>query len=807
MKLHVLAPALLTATFAATLITACGGGGSSSSDTVLVTPATAKTTLSGVASKGPLKFATVSAYAVDAAGLVSNSALASVETDATGAYLLDLGGYSGAVQLVVTVQAKTRTADEATGVDQVLPADFKLRANTVVAAASSDQTQSASVTAYTELAHQIAVDSGGLSKANIANASKVVFDLIGVDPVATRPIDASVAAPAGATDDQKRYALYNAAVSKLASTVPTTGDSRTLACFSAAGSDAGKKIQCATAQIASAVTVTAASGTLAGTVVMNNKLVGLSAALVSASGDEKNKTGAAISADDAVAKRVGTIETDAAAGKAEPIKLVVTTEEASDISKARLFFARLRANAAALEKGPLDSGVSDGIQAFGDSVRHEALLVTDDSAKVLHLAQIAQALWTSYAVNKSTSNVNSPLIAGFSGGCTVYQGAFPTQFGGAAAALGSDGKPGAAYQASSLEASSAANAAWVGCSVNQGATPTVAGKTQYRRSVLFHMAAAGAPATLPYIAITRARFVDGNRVLMMQNLTPTLRGSAGYSLTDGALSGVKLVGDLPPTVSSLGVLQAARYVVDLNGTFTTLASGAHQATLAAGSLAVVPLGATAASLTLDLSVAGGTVVVTPELNTSAAQLADAKLLIAATIKTAKGELNGILLGDRFTPDGFGDRKPGHAKFTGTLTTTGTSTSTGGVVATVLTGTLEATRSPAPVVSFEGSLSLPNRPLTTLSLSVSETSPATASSGAVYALTGRYAQDAVTVQITGSQTAAAVVTLTLADSGGVSVSLKQAEDSAKVTVSGRATATVNKARGRITYSDGTFESLG
>ena len=42
----------------------------------------------------------------------------------------------------------------------------------------------------------------------ITSASKVVFDLIGVDPVATKPVDAS-APPANATDDEKRYALFN----------------------------------------------------------------------------------------------------------------------------------------------------------------------------------------------------------------------------------------------------------------------------------------------------------------------------------------------------------------------------------------------------------------------------------------------------------------------------------------------------------------------------------------------------------------------------------------------------------------------
>ena len=190
-----------------------------------------------------------------------------------------------------------------------------------------------------------------------------------------------------------------------------------------------------------------------------------------------------------------------------------------------------------------------------------------------------------------------------------------------------------------------------------------------------------------------------------------------------------------------------------------------------------------------------------DVKSNAAQLADMKLKIAASIKTAKGELKGALLADRFTVDSFGDLQPGHIKFTGSIAAAGT----GGTVAAFLTGTLDASNGATPVISFDGTLTLPKRPATTLSLSVTETAPETATTPASITLTGRYAQDAVTVQITGATTANGK-TLTLADSSGVSVSVNPHSNLAQVMVSGRQAAVVDKQRGRIVYSDGSFESL-
>lgn len=809
MKLRVIAPILVTAS----LLSACGGGSDSppATDTPVtpVTPVAASTSLSGLASKGPLKSAMVSAFAIAANGTVG-AKLAETESDATGAYTLNLGAYSGAVQLVVAViPGKTKSKDEATGADVSLPDDFKLRANTTVTAptGSTSVVQSASITPFTELANQIALDSGGLSAANLASASKVVFDLIGVDPVATKPLDASVAPPANATDAEKRYALFNAAVSAMANSAPMTTDATTRACFTAAAAAApaaatGMKIKCATDQIAKSVTVTPATAGAAATLVPNLKLVGLGAALVRAATNETiNKTGITITADGSDAKHLDDVEKDVIAGTITPIKLVVTAEETSDIAKAKLFFSRLRSNAAALADAPLDTGLADGVKAFGDSIRGESLAVAGDTADVVRLAKIASDLWAHYQ-SGATTNVNSPAIQGFPGGCTVFRGDFPTLFGGTA------GEAGQAYTGVSPSATSTTDASWVGCSLNQGLTPTTANLlTQYRRSILFNTGAATAPGSVPYIAVTRKRYIDTAKAnaLTQLNLTPTLSGVIGYAMTGEMVTSAKIVGDLPPGVNASGALMAARHPVSVDGSLTTLASGASKVSFASGSFGVVPVGASTASLAIDLSPGGVTEVIAPDDNTNAAQVADAKLHISASIKTANGELTGTLVADTFTLDSYGDLQPAHAKFSGSIAAAGK----GGTVATFFSGALEGSNGAQPVVRFDGTLTLPSRPVMTLSLSVTETAAATATAKAAYTLTGRYVQDAVSVQISGTQ-AAAGDSLTLADSSGVSVSKTGSRSGAaepiNVLVSGRQTARVDQDRDRIVYADGTFESL-
>ena len=190
-------------------------------------------------------------------------------------------------------------------------------------------------------------------------------------------------------------------------------------------------------------------------------------------------------------------------------------------------------------------------------------------------------------------------------------------------------------------------------------------------------------------------------------------------------------------------------------------------------------------------------------------MADTVISIAASIATAKGELKGSVLADGFTTGSAGELVLGRLKFTGSLGVAPVlaAGATNTAVVPWLNGLLEITNNNAMnsvrVISFEGSMSLPQRPTATLNVSISEM-PATLTSPASYSLNGRYAQDAAMVQISGTQNGSGT-SVTFADSV-VSVSVRSGTTSANILVSGRQTAVINTQTKRIEYIDGSFESL-
>ncbi len=465
----------------------------------------------------------------------------------------------------------------------------------------------------------------------------------------------------------------------------------------------------------------------------------------------------------------------------------------TDVATAKAFFSNLRSNAFALSaKNPLNTGIADGVKAFGDSLNTEAASLTLNTAQVVQLADVAQSLWRNYTTGQ-TSSPNSPAISGFPGGCTVFQGTFPTLFGGTGAING------APYSGTSVTATSTTNASWVGCSVNSGPLPTD-GTSRYRQTIVFNMSAAPTLAAVPYLAITRAQYIDAG-VTYQRNLTPTLVGTAGFTLTNGELMGFSLLGDLPPPTTTAGVLLAARYAVNINGLMTQLGNGAFQASFSQGTLGVVAVGATEVGLSIDFSRGGTSVAVIPADLANTDQVAAAKLNLEASISDAKGRLAGTLLIDRLSVDTSGRLVPGHAKFTGDIGAAPVVNGTPGSVVTFLSGSLEATLGSTPVVSFNGSMALPNRPLASLTVTVTETSV----TAGTLSLQGSYTQAGVTVTMTGTKSSTDS-SVTFADSTGVSTTVTSHSATANVTVSGRQTAVINKANNRIDYKDGTFESV-
>jgi hypothetical protein len=180
----------------------CGGGGGSSSTPSATSPATSS--VSGVASKGLLSGATVTAYALSVSG-VKGAALGSATTDATGAYSISLGSYTGAILIEASGGSYK---DEATGATTVNTALLK------AAVANASGSVKAAVTPLTTIAVQKA---GALTAANIDSANTIVSNIIGggTNILSTMPADVLVSS--SSTTAEKNYGLMLAAISELVS--------------------------------------------------------------------------------------------------------------------------------------------------------------------------------------------------------------------------------------------------------------------------------------------------------------------------------------------------------------------------------------------------------------------------------------------------------------------------------------------------------------------------------------------------------------------------------------------------------------
>lgn len=159
------------------VLTACGKG---------ETPGTVRATVSGVASKGPIRNATVTVR--DLSGKVVGSGT----TNSDGSFSVDVMDYKGPV--IVTI-SDGNYLDEATGVTVTLSSPLRAAFGNASAATRI------MVTPLTEIAVQKAV-SAGLSTSSIATANSAVSTAFGLDNIiTTQPVT-----PAGAFSSTQSYA-------------------------------------------------------------------------------------------------------------------------------------------------------------------------------------------------------------------------------------------------------------------------------------------------------------------------------------------------------------------------------------------------------------------------------------------------------------------------------------------------------------------------------------------------------------------------------------------------------------------------
>ncbi|OGU16031.1 MAG: hypothetical protein A2076_05185 [Geobacteraceae bacterium GWC2_53_11] len=182
----------------------CGGGSGGGS-------APPSTSVSGIASKGPLKNGTVIIYGVDAAGTKSSSPLATVQTDANGGYSANLGSYSGAL----VIEAYGDYTDEATGNTVVIPANAPLRTAVVLVDTSVNNNRKIAVTPLTSLACGIMGTTYTTTAITTANGR--VGDMFKVkDIVGTLPVLPDMTGMGKGDAEQKTYTMALVTLSQMA---------------------------------------------------------------------------------------------------------------------------------------------------------------------------------------------------------------------------------------------------------------------------------------------------------------------------------------------------------------------------------------------------------------------------------------------------------------------------------------------------------------------------------------------------------------------------------------------------------------
>ncbi|QOL51056.1 hypothetical protein [Massilia litorea] len=222
----------------------CGGGGGGYSAPVPDAPV-AQRTVQGTAAKGLIKGARVNVYAIDAQGARGGAALASATTGPDGTYTLQIPAAVLNFLIEVVAAPGAVMADEASGTDLALPTSMKLRSVVTLAGNAAGPYQG-SVSPLSEMVARTAETADGkLPPQAIAQAKTRVRTLLGFDPETVKPVNSNSAAAAAASEEEKNQSLMLAAISKL-------GSSASAGC---AQSSAAERIACVVSWLASSVIV------------------------------------------------------------------------------------------------------------------------------------------------------------------------------------------------------------------------------------------------------------------------------------------------------------------------------------------------------------------------------------------------------------------------------------------------------------------------------------------------------------------------------------------------------------------------
>ncbi|MDR3578341.1 MAG: Ig-like domain-containing protein [Oryzomonas sp.] len=168
------------------------------------------TTISGVASKGPITGASVAIFAVTTSGHRGIS-LATAQTQADGKFSANIGSYTGAIFATMSGSSASYT-DETSNATTPL-GTTKLRAATVITAGGS---YNLAITPFTELACQLSYNPNTATFTNItANNTQVSTSFLLPNIITTLPANILKTASAVTNPDTINYSLALAAFSEL----------------------------------------------------------------------------------------------------------------------------------------------------------------------------------------------------------------------------------------------------------------------------------------------------------------------------------------------------------------------------------------------------------------------------------------------------------------------------------------------------------------------------------------------------------------------------------------------------------------
>lgn len=512
----------------AALLVACGGGGGGSTPESETPPPTASAfDVTGVAAKGPMAGAIVTAHAVNADGTIRAEALATAEapTDAQGRYRIRFEGAAAQPYVLkVSVPATGAThRDEVSGQLQSLPPGLVLRAVLVPAATG---TLTANLTPFSEMAAEAAEDAGiTAASAREANATiKQMLGITGTGDLTAVPVKSTSEA---GTADEQRLALMLTAVSQMAA-------SGAAGC---SGSE-GERALCVVQTLADAVT---APGSLA--------LSGTAAPALLAALETVVSTPALIGSipPSVVAPAIGALQCEGTACSAPPPATGV--DAAGAIAATKTLFTELRSDIVALfgDRGSVDPGALEvETNKFGATMRGvqapAEMLAKDAGTMIMGID-----LYNDYRAGRTSVSSRGRAPGEFIGS----DGFGPSSMVNAASC--------ALFQDSSLtlRATAPGNANVIACSANYYVA--FATGTEYAHS--FSITPGAAAGSWSYVSRARER----------RNGAPTVTLAPAAGLASGSLT---------TTVDSLGRIVSFSATGALPGAFatgtSTLVSDSHQ---------------------------------------------------------------------------------------------------------------------------------------------------------------------------------------------------------------------------------------